>query len=137
MITEAQKHGLINELSFSTSRSSGPGGQHVNKVNTKVELRFNITESQVFNESEKNLLIKKLQSRLTNEHILVIVCQASRSQLKNKNEAVLKFLNLLEKALTPIKKRKPTKPTLASKQKRINDKKIHSLKKNLRKNIDL
>lgn len=135
MLTNIRKEEIKKELIFKTSRSSGPGGQNVNKVNTKVELRFDITNSLVFNDYEKDILSKRLKSRITSENILVIISQASRSQLKNKNEALQNLFKLIEQALTPIKKRKPTKPTTASKLKRSNDKKHQAEKKSLRKNI--
>lgn len=133
----AWKRNFASEFTFATSRSSGAGGQNVNKVNTKVELRFSIPDSQLLRDSEKDILVEKIGSRLTLSQELIIVSQEERTQLKNKAICVIKFYELLQKSLTPIKKRKPTKPTRASKEKRLDQKKARSEKKSFRKNIDL
>ncbi len=137
MLTELQKIQLVKELNFSASRSSGPGGQHVNKVNTKIELRFNISESTALTEDDKNTLLLKLANKITLDNELIITVQTSRSQLKNKEEAIQKFLLLVEKALAPVKARKSTKPTLTSVKKRLDNKKQISVKKNLRKKPEM
>lgn len=124
------------ELTFSASRSSGPGGQHVNKTSTKVELRFNIPNSVLFTDEEKDILIDKLKNKINSEGELIIISQESRSQLKNKETALTKFYELLEKALTPLKKRKPIKLTQAAKEKRLEAKRIQSKKKEQRKAPD-
>ena len=123
---------LGNELSFTTSRSSGPGGQNVNKVNTKVTLKFDITHSQVLTEEEKHILSSKLASRLTNDGILILSSQDKRSQLQNKEEVVRKLDKLLAKALEKKKTRKATKPSKGAVQNRIKKKKQHSEKKKWR-----
>jgi ribosome-associated protein len=128
---------LHDEFIFNASRSSGAGGQNVNKVNTKVELRFNIAQSQILSVEEKEILLQKLANKLTETGYLIIVSQTERSQLKNKEKSIAKFYALIEKALTPRKKRKPTKPTKASKAKRLDSKRIISEKKNSRKNITI
>lgn len=133
----AWKRNFASEFTFATSRSSGAGGQNVNKVNTKVELRFSIPDSQLLRDREKDILVEKIGSRLTLSQELIIVSQKERTQLKNKAICVIKFYELLQKSLTPIKKRKPTKPTRASKEKRLDQKKARSEKKSFRKNIDL
>lgn len=125
------------ELQFSASRSSGPGGQHVNKVNTKVELRFNISESPLLTEEEKTILLQKLKNKINKDGELIIVSQEDRSQYKNKEAAIEKFLDMLKKALTPIKKRRPSRPTRASKEKRLEGKKLVSVKKIQRKKPDI
>ncbi|WP_159522297.1 alternative ribosome rescue aminoacyl-tRNA hydrolase ArfB [Sunxiuqinia indica] len=127
---------LSSELSFRTSRSSGPGGQHVNKVDTRVELRFNISNSQLLRESQKEILLKKLSKKLTNDGDLIIVSQQDRSQLRNKEIATEKFYSTLQKALRPVKKRKATKPTRSSIEKRINKKKQTGEKKKWRGKIE-
>jgi ribosome-associated protein len=124
---------LESELIFSASRSSGPGGQNVNKVSTRIELRFDVGSSKILNEEEKNLLFVKLANRLTKEGTLIIVSQVERSQFDNKTRTIERFYQLLEKALTPVKKRTPTKPTFASKKKRLENKIHRSEKKALRK----
>ena len=133
MLSEKRKLQLINELIFSTGKSSGPGGQHVNKVETRVEIRFNIVKSSTLSETEKKIILIKLANRLTVHFELIITSQTTRSQLKNKKDAILKFIFLIDKILTPKKRRKPTKPTRASKIRRIEHKKQMSLKKSMRK----
>ncbi len=125
------------EFIFSASRSSGPGGQNVNKVNTKIELRFKIPDSALLSDSEKEILMEKLKNRINSEGELIIVSQDERSQLKNKENAVIKFYQLLQNALTPPKKRKPTKPSMASRHRRLEAKKILSEKKQDRKPPEL
>ena len=127
------KDKIIAEVHFKASLSSGPGGQHVNKVNTKIELRFYIDDSKLFSEEEKGILKEKLANKINNDGYLVLSSQSERTQLKNKEKAVEKFFLLLEKALKPVKKRKPTKPTKASKEKRLKEKHIQSEKKSGRK----
>lgn len=123
---------LGKELTFTTSRSSGPGGQNVNKVNTKVTLRFDVLNSQVLTEEEKETLFKRVASRLTTEGVLIIASHAKRSQLQNKEEVVAKLEKLLAKAFEKKKARKATKPTKGSQQERFKKKKKHSEKKQWR-----
>lgn len=124
------------EFVFKTSRSSGPGGQNVNKVSTKVELRFSIIESQILTDEEKEILYLKLGTKINGEGELSIVTQSERSQLQNKEKAIEKFYTLLQKSLTPQKIRKPTKPTFTSKVIRLEGKRFTSRKKSFRKNVD-
>jgi ribosome-associated protein len=133
---ELKTRGFENELIFSASRSSGAGGQNVNKVNTKVELRFRVEDSQLLTPEEKELIVSKLLSQITNEGFLIIVSQTDRSQLKNKESALEKFYNLLAKALTRRKKRKPTSPSKASKEKRLEGKRKNAEKKEFRKKLE-
>lgn len=127
---------FINEFKFSTSRSGGPGGQNVNKVSSKVELRFNIPKSALLSDEEKELIMIKLANRINNEGELVLFSQSERSQLANKELVIDKFYSILTKALKVQKKRKPTKPTARAKAKRMDNKRLKSEKKVLRKNID-
>ncbi len=122
-----------SELTFSASRSSGPGGQHVNKVSTKVELRFHVMESKLLTPEEKELILEKLAKRINQLGELVLVSQVERSQLKNKEKVIEKFYDLLTKALTLRKRRKPTKPSAASKEKRLEEKRLQGEKKERRK----
>ncbi len=127
---------LHNELTFKASRSSGPGGQHVNKTSTRIELYWSLKDSLVFSEDQKIRLREKLHNRLTKEQILILSSGQTRSQLKNKEQVIKRFFELLEEALTPPKKRKKSKPTYASKVKRLQSKKQHSEKKASRKKPD-
>ncbi|MDA3930688.1 MAG: alternative ribosome rescue aminoacyl-tRNA hydrolase ArfB [Prolixibacteraceae bacterium] len=127
---------IETEFVFASSRSSGPGGQNVNKVNTKVELRFHVQNSQFFSELEKFRIQTILKNRINSEGELLIVSQGTRSQLKNKQEAIEKFHQLVAAAIKPRKRRRPTKPTKSSVEKRIKQKKQRGDKKALRKKID-
>jgi ribosome-associated protein len=122
-----------SELHFSASRSSGPGGQNVNKVSTKVELRFHVASSMLLTDAEKELLSEKLAARISASGELILVSQSERSQLKNKEKVTEKFYALIIKALTPRKRRKPTRPSLASKEERLETKRRNSEKKTRRK----
>ncbi|WP_375587614.1 alternative ribosome rescue aminoacyl-tRNA hydrolase ArfB [Flagellimonas aurea] len=131
------KKQLHRELQFKAMRSSGAGGQHVNKVSSKVELTFNISESEGLSDREKDRIFLKLQSRLTNDGTLVLQCDEARSQHRNKDLVVKRFFDILKNALVVPKKRKPTKPTKSSKEKRLKSKKITAEKKAARKKPDL
>jgi ribosome-associated protein len=133
---DLKSRNLENEFVFSATRSSGAGGQNVNKVNTKVELRFQVSESQILTEDEKALLLVKLASGISNDGFIIVVSQTERSQIKNKEVATEKFYKLISKALTKRKKRKSTAPTRQSREKRLNSKKILSEKKEMRKKIE-
>jgi ribosome-associated protein len=125
-----------SEFVFNTSRSSGAGGQNVNKVNTKVELRFHIDFSELLTDNEKLLIRQRLANRITDKGELVLTSQTERTQLKNKEKVIEKLYILIEKALTPRKKRKPTQPTNASREKRLEKKRITSGKKARRRKSD-
>lgn len=130
---EIKNRNIGSALIFSTSRSSGPGGQNVNKVSTKVELRFNIQQSTAFSEEEKELVIRKLKNKITKEGELVLVSQSERTQLMNKIVVTEKFYDLISKALTLQKKRRSTKPTLSSRIKRLEGKRSRGNIKKLRR----
>lgn len=130
---EFSKRDFRGELTFKTSRSGGPGGQHVNKTSTKVELRFDVNNSKLLTPDEKIIVLQKLSNRISQEGILIITSQESRSQLENKEITINKFNLLIAEALTPEKKRKATTPTKTSKEKRLGTKRILSQKKQNRK----
>ncbi|WP_456420396.1 alternative ribosome rescue aminoacyl-tRNA hydrolase ArfB [Lutibacter sp.] len=123
---------IIKELKFKANRSSGAGGQHVNKVSSKIELSFDIQNSSELTDEEQQLLLKNLKTRLTKENILLLQCDESRSQHKNKEIVIKRFLQLIIKGLKIPKKRKSTKPTKSSIQKRLEKKKKQAHKKALR-----
>ena len=127
---------FYREFKFQTSRSSGPGGQHVNKVSSRVELRFNVQESQLLSDDDKGILYNKLATRINNDGILSIVVQADRSQIRNKQLAVEKFFDLLTQAFMPVKKRRPTKPSRGARERRLQAKRQGAEKKSRRRSTD-
>ncbi len=132
---DAQK--IISELNFKAVRSSGAGGQNVNKVSSKVVLSFDLKNSQALSAEEKLLLETKIASRLTSENILILNCDEDRSQIKNKAIVTKRFLEIIEKGLLIPKERKPTKIPKSVIRKRIKDKKNISEVKKYRKKPDL
>lgn len=127
------KDQIHRELQFKAVRSSGAGGQHVNKVSSKVELTFNVTDSEGLSDSEKQRVLLKLKSRLTNDGVLQLQCDEARSQHKNKDIVIQRFFEVLKNALVVPKKRKPTKPTRSSVEKRLKLKKMSAERKATRK----
>jgi ribosome-associated protein len=128
---------LYPEIKFQASRSSGAGGQHVNKVNTRVELRFNIPGSMVLTEEQKSILMEKLANRVTRDGELIIVSEKTRSQYRNKENCVERFNAIIESAFVREKPRISTKPSYTSRMRRVDTKKLHSAKKQNRKKPDL
>lgn len=124
---------IIAELSFRTSRSSGAGGQHVNKTETKVECLFDVMSSAGLNDAEKGIVIEKLAARINDGGILAVTSQKERSQLSNKEHTIDRLHSLLTKALTPTIKRVKTKPSPGSVEERLQEKKRVSEKKELRR----
>ena len=124
---------LTRELKFRTSRSSGPGGQHVNKTESRVELLWRPEESSCLNEEQKAIVKARLKKRINEEGVMVLASEKYRSQYRNKEELVERFVGLILTSLIPLKKRKPTRPTLASREKRIREKKIRGEIKRSRK----
>jgi ribosome-associated protein len=128
---------VINELKsefiFTSSRSGGPGGQSVNKVNTKVTLRWDVGNSRGLTEDQRDVILKKLSKSINLVGEVVLSTDSSRSQLQNKEETVNKLKDLLNNAFKKVKPRKATKPTRSSVRKRLEDKKKHAEKKKMRK----
>ena len=124
---------ILRELQFKAIRSSGAGGQHVNKVSSKIELTFDLENSNSISENEKNLLKSKLSSKLTKKNNLILFCDTTRSQHRNKELVIERFLELLKTNLIRPKKRRPTKPTKGSVKRKVESKKRVSEKKTLRK----
>lgn len=122
-----------SEFIFTASRSGGPGGQNVNKVSTKVELRFNLLVTSSFSDKEKELIFNKLKNKINKESEIILVSQTERSQLMNKLVVIEKFYDLIAKALTIPLKRRATKPTVTSKLKRLDNKHNRGNLKKLRK----
>ena len=131
---EMNRELLFTELTFKAVRSSGAGGQNVNKVSSKVVLTFDLNKSQGLSDEEKTLLVTNLSSRLTSENILILTCDEDRSQLKNKEIVIKRFFELLKKGLFVPKERKATKIPKVAIRKRIKDKKnLGEIKKSRRK----
>ena len=128
---------LLSELTFKAVRSSGAGGQHVNKVSSKVILFFSITESELLTDEQKETLITNLNTKLTNAQILILSCDESRSQHKNKEIVIERFLGTITEGLKVRKKRVATKTPKAVKQKRLDEKRKQSKLKATRKKPDL
>ena len=127
------KEEILKAVTFKTSRSGGSGGQHVNKVSSKVELILNITEAPFFSEEQKALLQERLSGKLDRMGNLHVIAQEDRSQLANKETAIFKLLSLLASSLHVDKLRKPTKVPRAVIKKRLANKQSTAFKKELRK----
>ena len=127
---------FLPEITFQTSRSSGPGGQNVNKVESRVGLRWHLMESQVLTDAQKALILEKLTNQLTADGLLLITAQDDRSQYRNKEIALARFHELLLKSLRRPKPRKATKPNRSAVRKRLEGKKIQGEKKANRRRLE-
>jgi len=125
----------LSELTFRFSRSAGPGGQHVNRRETRVELCFDIAHSACLSEAQRGLLAKQLSSRVDNKGILHIVADSRRSQFHNRQHALERFTRLIRRGLRRPKRRRPTKPSRRSVQRRLSRKRRHSETKMLRRPV--
>ena len=124
---------ILKDLNFKATRSSGAGGQHVNKTSSKIELTFDLENSNSLSDAEKTLLKTKLSSKLTKENALILFCDETRSQHRNKAIVIKRFLELLKTNLARPKKRRPTKPSRGSITRKAENKIRVSVKKALRK----
>ena len=128
------KEQLLSELNYKAVRSSGAGGQNVNKVSSKVVLNFDVENSNGLSEEEKVLVLSKLSTRLTKDNILILNCDEDRSQFKNKAIVTKRFLDLISQSLHIDKIRKATKIPKSVIRKRLKDKKtVSEVKKNRRR----
>ena len=113
----------LAELSFRFSRSSGPGGQHVQKTSTRVELLFDVANSPSLSEAQRARLMERLAGYLDSAGMLHLISQSERSQVRNREEVTARFESLMRQALKRRKRRRPTQPTLASQERRLRKKK--------------
>ena len=116
----------MSELQFRFARSSGPGGQHVNRSATQVELLFDVAGSPSLDEVQRQRALTKLKSRVDKEGVLHLVSQETRSQLRNREEVVERFQSLMRDALHVPKRRRPTRPTRAARERRLREKRRRS-----------
>jgi len=126
----------LAELTFRFVRSSGPGGQHVNKSATQVELTFDVVHSPSLNDADKQRIMAALKNLIDKDSVLHLESQSTRSQLRNRQDVVARFQSLLRGALKPRKTRRPTRPTAASKERRLEKKKRHGAIKRARRGSD-
>ena len=124
-----------SEIAYRTTRSGGPGGQHVNKVETQVELLFDVAHSPSLNEAQRQRILSQLKNLIDQDGKLHLTAQSERSQLRNREIVSARFQEILAAALRVPRKRRPTRPTAASKAKRLESKKRHGQIKQLRRDV--
>ncbi len=127
---------FLPEITFQTSRSSGPGGQNVNKVESRVELRWHLQNSHLLSDEQKQLILEKLAGQLTAEGYLLVTAQDDRSQLRNKEIALARFHQLLQKSLRRPKPRRATRPSAGAVRQRLEGKKRQGEKKANRRRLE-
>lgn len=132
---QIRKEDIIKELVFRTSRSGGKGGQHVNKVSSKVELNFNVPKSVFLSDAQKSLILEKLSGRLSSEGVLQIVTEEERSQFRNKERSIEKLLLILENVMYRPVLRKPSRPKGSAIEARLRAKRLNAIKKISRKDF--
>jgi len=126
----------FSEISFRSSRSGGPGGQNVNKVESRVELIFNVNDSQSLSDEQRSKILVSLKNKIDLKGILHLTSQKSRSQWENKETIIAEFVRVIRAAINPVKKRIRTRPSNAVKEKRLREKRMISEKKRIRKTFD-
>ena len=117
---------LLKEIRFKTTRASGPGGQHVNKTDSRVELYWDLYESGCLTEAQKARLMDQLGNRVSSAGILILTCETHRSQHRNREDVMERFINLISRGLVKPKERRATRPTRVSVEKRLKEKKLRS-----------
>jgi ribosome-associated protein len=134
MLKDQQIKGILKEAGYKTSRSGGKGGQNVNKVESKVELSFNVKSSAFLSDDQKQIVLSRFPS-ISSEGEIRLVGSANRSQLQNKEDVKNRLIGIINKLLKPVKKRKATKPSKGSKEKKLKEKKRKSEIKEMRKKL--
>lgn len=122
----------LDELRFRFSRSSGPGGQHVNRSETQVELQFDVAHSPGLSEEQRALILLRLRGHIDTDGVLHLVSSGTRSQLRNREEVTIRFVQLMERSLRPVKPRRPTRPSARARARRLEQKRRRSEAKRLR-----
>ncbi len=116
----------LHEMQLTASRSSGPGGQHVNTTDSRIQLRWNIQSSPTLSDTQRSILLRAMSSRITDDGDLILACDSNRSQRRNRDEVLQRLASMVRTALIPPKQRKKTRPTRASREKRLQQKRHRS-----------